>query len=145
MLASGNGTGMKDKFIDWLDKGPKLSHILFIVVGGYLFYAIYQMISRLDEMSGSKVPVYIAVPAFAFIGLVMIITGGFALATGHYRENQPFTGNTEQDPETADGIEQDPEAADGIEQDRGPAEDSEHEDFDESEEADVQEDFDEGE
>ena len=77
---------MLQKLFDWMDKGGKFSHILMLGIGGYLFYAVYRMVSRLGEMESSKVPVYIASVLFVIIGTGMVAVGGLALLTGHYKE-----------------------------------------------------------
>ena len=75
-----------DKLHSWLDKRPLTSHILLLMVGGYLLYDVFNLYKSLPDHSGSPMPVYVFMALFSVTGAVMLLFGIYAVVTGHYRE-----------------------------------------------------------
>ena len=74
------------KLTDWMEQRSRMSFILMLVVGAYLFYATYNMYRGLDTLTGSPVPIYIFMILFAAVGAALLIVGSFAFVSGHYME-----------------------------------------------------------
>ena len=75
------------KLTGWMDRCSRMSFLLMLVVGVYLFYAIYKMYQGLGETAGSLIPIYFFMGLFAVVGVALIILGLFALVSGHFKEN----------------------------------------------------------
>ncbi len=75
------------KITDWMDGRSRVSFILMLVVGVYLFYAIYKMYQGIGEMTSSPIPIYIFIGLFAVVGAGLLIFGLFAFVSGHYRRS----------------------------------------------------------
>ena len=66
------------KLTGWMDRCSRMSFLLMLVVGVYLFYAIYKMYQGLGELF---------MGLFAVVGILLMILGLFAMVSGHYKEN----------------------------------------------------------
>lgn len=75
------------KMTGWMDRCSRMSFLLMLVVGVYLFYAIYKMYQGLGETAGSPLPIYLFMGLFAVVGILLMILGLFAMVSGHYKEN----------------------------------------------------------
>ena len=74
------------KLTDWMERRSRMSFILMLVVGAYLFYAPYNMYRGLDTLTGSPIPIYNFMILFAAVGTALLILGSFAFVSGHYME-----------------------------------------------------------
>lgn len=77
----------KEKFIEWLKRAPRASHIIRVLAGIYLVYTAYQIFSELGKGQNDFLIVSFAV-LFVIIGVLLTITSTYALNKYYYAENK---------------------------------------------------------
>lgn len=76
----------KDKFIAWLKRAPKSSHVIRVLAGLYLLYTAYQIFKELGSGQNDLLIVVFAI-IFAIVGALILGTSLYALNKYYYAEN----------------------------------------------------------
>ena len=77
-----------DKLINWMETRRYNSYLLWLVVGLYLVYLAFQMVSgRVAEAVAPALKLLLAL-LFALLGVVLAGISLFAILKGHYIENK---------------------------------------------------------
>lgn len=77
----------KEKFIEWLKRAPKSSHIIRVLAGLYLLYTAYQIFKELGTGQSDFLIIAFAV-IFAIIGALILASSLYALNKYYYAENK---------------------------------------------------------
>ena len=76
----------KEKFIAWLKRTPRASHIIRVLAGFYLVYTAYQIFKELGKGQNDILIIVCAV-AFVIIGAFIGLTSMYAMSKYYYAEN----------------------------------------------------------
>ena len=77
----------KEKFIDWLKRAPRASHIIRVLAGAYLLYTAYQIFNELGKGQNDFLIILFAV-IFVIVGALLLATSMYALNKYYYAENK---------------------------------------------------------
>lgn len=77
----------KEKFIEWLKRAPRSSHIIRVLAGIYLAYTAYQIFNELGTGQNDFLIIAFAV-IFAIVGVLLLVTSMYALNKYYYAENK---------------------------------------------------------
>lgn len=77
----------KEKFIAWLKRAPRASHIIRVLAGVYLVYTAYQIFNELGSGQNDFLIIAFAV-IFVIVGLLIGGSSLYALNKYYYAENK---------------------------------------------------------
>lgn len=78
---------MKEKLNKFLSRHNQMSLFLWLVVGGYLVYQAYQILSG-DMGTANHLVLYIFSALFIVVGVVIVAVSLYALIGKHYQQPQ---------------------------------------------------------
>lgn len=77
----------KEKFIAWLKRAPRASHIIRVLAGFYLVYTAYQIFKELGNGQSDFLIIAFAV-IFAIVGIFIGGSSMYAMSKYYYAENK---------------------------------------------------------
>lgn len=77
----------KEKFIEWLKRAPRASHIIRVLAGFYLVYTAYQIFKEMGTGQNDFLIIVFAV-IFAIVGIFIGGSSLYAMNKYYYAENK---------------------------------------------------------